>query len=215
MTETISFFILALVSLFTIINPFSTASVFHTISEGNTRAEKKYMAKKATITAIITLSLFTFLGSYILTFFGITLAAFKIAGGILILGVALKMIKGTGNRHLTTEKEEDHAIDKEDVSIIPLAIPMISGPGAMATVMVLKQEAEGNVALLSMIILAIITVCTTAYILLRNANAVDNYLGETGIKVTDKILGLIVLVIGVQFIINGLTTIITGWLQTI
>ena len=208
--EVISFFVATFISLFTIINPFSTASVFHTISAGNTKKEKYDMAKRATITAAIILIIFAFLGSYILHFFSVTIEAFKIAGGILVLSVGYRMIK-SGKKHFATEEEEDHAIDKEDVSIIPLAIPMLAGPGAMVTAIVLMEEAGKNATSIISIIAAIIIVCISAYILLLNSKYLERILGETGVRVTDKILGLIVLVIGVQFLINGISGLIPVW----
>jgi multiple antibiotic resistance protein len=206
----IAFFIAAFISLFTITNPFSTASIFHVLSKGNSKKEKKRIAKKSTITAAATLIIFAFFGHYILEFFSITIDAFKIAGGLLIFGVGYSMVKGS-REHFSNEKEAEHASSKEEISIIPLAIPMLSGPGAMVTSIVLMEEAMGSVGSVLSIILAIILVCILAYILLLKSNAIDKYLGETGVKVTDKILGLIVLVIGVQFVLNGLTGFVNLW----
>lgn len=200
--EAISFFVATFISLFTIINPFSTASVFHTIASGDSKEDKKYMARRAVITAMVCLIVFAFLGSYILHFFSITIEAFKIAGGLLVFVVGYGMIK-KGHEHFSTKKEEKHAVDKDDVSIIPLAIPMLSGPGALTVAIVLMEEAGTNVLDVVSIVFAIILVCLFAYFLLINANYLDRYLKETGKRVVDKLMGLIVLVIGVQFIING------------
>jgi len=211
MNEVVGFFIASFVSLFTIMNPFSTATVFHNISSGNTKAEKKFMAKRATVIAAVVLIVFTFLGAYILDFFSVTMEAFRIAGGILVFGVGYKMIS-TGKEHFSSDKEEKHAVDKEDVSIIPLAIPMLSGPGAMTTALVLMNDAGGEIFSVLSIILSILIVCVISYIALINANALDSFLGETGTRVTDKILGLIVLVIGIQFVINGVKALFTAWM---
>jgi|APSaa5957512576_1039674.scaffolds.fasta_scaffold19480_3 multiple antibiotic resistance protein len=210
MEEVISFFIAAFIALFTIMNPFSTALVFHSLSKGDSRKERIRTAKRASITAAVTLILFAFFGNYILDFFSVTIDAFKIAGGILIFGVGYSMVKGS-KKHFSTEKEEKHANTKEDISIIPLAIPMLSGPGAMVTAIVLMEGTKNHVFSALSIILAIILVCILSYIFLRKANSIDKYLGETGVKVTDKILGLLVLVIGIQFVLNGLTGVINLW----
>lgn len=210
MEGVITFLVTAFISLFTIINPFSTASVFHALSKGNTKKENRKIAKKATITAVIVLIFFVFLGDFVLKIFSISIEAFKIASGILVLGVGYGMLY-KGNRHFRTKEEEKHAKAKEDVSIIPLAIPMLSGPGAMATALVLMENAEGSIISIFSIILSIIVVCVIAYFLLIKAHTVDKYIGQTGINVIDKILGLIVLVIGIQFILSGLGGIVPNW----
>ncbi len=210
MKEICLFAISAFISLFTIINPFSTASVFHTITKGNNRKENKRIAKKACLTAIFVMIFFIFLGDYVLHFFSISLEAFKIASGLLVFGIGYKMIK-VGNRHVETKEEKKHAETKEDISIIPLAIPMMSGPGAIATALVLMESALGfasSLAIVSLVV-SIVLISAIAYFLLINAHALDKILGENGVRVIDKLLGLIVLVIGVQFIINGINGL--GW----
>jgi multiple antibiotic resistance protein len=210
MQEGITFLVAAFVSLFTIINPFSTASVFHALTKGNSKKQNKKIAKRATLTAIIVLILFVFLGDYILKIFGVSIEAFKIASGILVLGVGYGMIYN-GGKHFRNI-DEKHAREKEDISIIPLAIPMLSGPGAIATALVLMKSAEGNTISVLSILASIIIVCLIAYLLLIKAHSIDKYLGKTGISVIDKVLGLIVIVIGIQFIVSGLGGIVPTWL---
>jgi multiple antibiotic resistance protein len=199
----LTFFIVALTSLFVIINPFSTASVFLTITRGDSHAKKLLMARKAAITASIVLIVFTFIGVFILKFFSITVDAFRIAGGLLIGGVGWRMIKAK-REHLPSKKEKDDAIDKDDISIVPLAIPMMSGPGAIATVILLSSESSGIIDLLA-IVLASLLICLLSFFVLARADIFDKFFGDTGRRVLDRIMGLIVLVVGVQFIINGLS----------
>jgi len=203
------FFLGALSSLFTIVNPFSTAAIFPTITKGDSRKKKLEMARKASITAAVVLIIFALIGNYILSFFSITVEAFRIAGGILIASVGWRMLQSK-REHLRSEAEKKEAIAKEDVSIIPLAIPMLSGPGAMTTVLVLMREA-GSVTDKFGVIVASVIVCVTAYIILRQADRIYNYLGTTGTRIIERILGLIVMVVGVQFIINGLQSLIVSW----
>jgi multiple antibiotic resistance protein len=210
MEEIITFFVGAFVSLFVIINPFSTASVFHSLSKGNTSKKNKKIAKKAVIISIFVLIFFVFLGDSLLNIFGISIEAFKIASGILVLSVGYHMIY-TGKKHFRSEEEKKHAEEKEDISIIPLAIPMLSGPGAMATSLVLMETANKNPFSILSIILSIILVCVIAYFMLIKAHLIDRYVGKTGINVIDKILGLIVLVMGIQFILSGLGGIVPTW----
>jgi multiple antibiotic resistance protein len=207
--SSLAFFIAALTSLFVIVNPFSTVTVFLTIARGDSKKKKKLMAKRATVTGAAVLIIFALAGSYILGFFSITIEAFRIAGGILVASVGWSMIS-TGKKHLPTEKEKMHAIKKEDVSIIPLAIPMLAGPGSITTSIVLVSEATGILDIIS-ILIAIVIVMAVSYFVLIKGDTIDNFLGETGRRVADRIMGLIVMVVGVQFIINGVVGIVLGW----
>ena len=202
----ITHFGLAFSALFTIVNPFSTASVFLGITEGETKKKRIYMSKKATLSAFIILLIFAIAGNYILRFFGITIDAFMIAGGIIVSGIGLNMIHAKRQR-LHTEEEKKEAMDKEDVSIIPLAIPMLSGPGAITTSIVLMGNSSGLIEK-AIVILAIIFVCLISYVILSRADVLEKRVGTIGRRIIGRIMGLIVLVIGVQFIINGVISIL-------
>lgn len=205
----LAFFFAALSSVFTIVNPISTATIFVSITKGDTRKKKLQMAKKASITAAIVLIIFAFVGNFILGFFNITVEAFRIAGGILIVRVGLNMLNSK-ETELSSEVERKEAIKKDDISIIPLAIPMLSGPGAMTTAIVLMSEA-GSIFEVLFLVLAILIVCFMSYLILAEADLIQKYLGENGKKVVEKIMGLIVLVVGIQFIINGVGGLLTTW----
>ena len=205
----IAFFIAAFSSLFTIINPFSAATIFISITRFDSRRKKMAMARKACLTAAIVLVVFALAGNYILNFFGITVDAFRIAGGIIIGSIGLSMINAKRD-HLRTEKEKNEAVTKEDVSIIPMAIPILSGPGAMTTSLVLMREAN-SVIDAATLIFAIIIVCLLSYFILSRADYIGKYLGETGKHVTERIMGLIVLIVGVQFVINGIEGLLQAW----
>jgi multiple antibiotic resistance protein len=205
----ITLFIASFSALFTIINPFSTASIFLSITKGDKQEKRKFMARKATLTAAIVLVVFALLGNFILDFFSITVEAFRIAGGIIVSIVGIRMIYSK-REVLHTPKEKKEAVDKEDVSVIPLAIPMLSGPGAMTTVIVLMSESSDYVAK-GIVLFTILLVCFLSYLILSKASVIDKYLGETRRSVIDRIMGLIVLVVGVQFIINGIEGLVVQW----
>jgi multiple antibiotic resistance protein len=204
MEEVYLFAISAFISLFTIINPFSTASVFHTITK-NRGNNNKAVAKKACTTAVGIMIFFIFFGEYVLHFFSISIEAFKIASGLLVFAIGYKMIN-SGHRHVESDKEKKHAETKDDISIVPLAIPMMSGPGAIATGLVLMESAleMGSVVAVASLVMSVVVIMIIAYFLLINAHVLDKVLGENGVRVIDKLLGLIVLVMGVQFVINGI-----------
>lgn len=205
----ISFFIVAFVSLLTIVNPLSTTSVFLTITAGDSEKRRKNMAKRAAFVGAIILIVFALIGTYILSFFSITIDAFRIAGGILIAGVGLRMVRAK-RRHLKTKKEESEAKRKEDISIIPLAIPMTAGPGSMTTAIALMSESS-SLQQSSLVILAIIVVSIITYFVLSRSTYIAKKLGETGQKVSERIMGLIVMVVGVQFIVNGVYGVLLSW----
>jgi multiple antibiotic resistance protein len=195
-------------ALFTIVNPFSTASVFLTIARNNSKEEKRLIVKKACITAGLVLILFAVLGNFLLNFFGITIDAFRVAGGIIIVSIGYKMLHA-GKVDFNTDKQKKEAISKEDISIIPLAIPMLSGPGAITTTLVLMGKVT-NLIEVGLLFSAIIIVIFLSYFIISRADAVDKFIGENGKNVIDKVMGLIVLVVGVQFVINGITSILQG-----
>ena len=205
----VAFFIVAFSSLFTIINPFSAAPLFLSITRYDSKQKKVAMARKASFTAAIVLIVFALAGNYILNFFDITVDAFRIAGGIIIGSIGLSMINAKRD-YLHTENEKKEAVSKEDVSIIPMAIPMLSGPGAMTTSLVLMREAN-SVIDAATLIFAIIIVCLLSYFILSRADYIGRYLGETGKHVSERIMGLIVLVVGVQFVINGIEGLLQAW----
>ena len=202
----IGFFLAAFSALITIMNPFSTASIFLTITKKETLADRRAIARKACLSAALVLLTFALAGNLILFFFGITVDAFRIAGGILITKVGFGMLKSMNDGNVDIVPQA--ATKKEDVSLIPLAIPMLSGPGAMTAAIVLMGETGGitggNIILVGALILAIITASTISYFVLRESISLQKFIGPNEQMVIDKILGLIVLVMGIQFIINGL-----------
>jgi multiple antibiotic resistance protein len=209
--ETWQFFIFAFTSIFTIVNPVSAAFTFLTITEGDTKEKRRSMAKKAAIVCAAILIVFAFAGPFILKFFNITVDAFRIAGGILITKVGLEMVRNKpryfGKDEHVAEKE---AIEKDDISIVPMAIPLLSGPGAMTTAIVLMQQAQGA-GQVSLLMFSILFTGLASFFILYYSHFIDGYLGHNGKNVVERIMGLIVLVIGVQFFINGFEGVLTTW----
>ena len=203
-----AFLVAAFMSIFTIVNPFSTASVFLGLAGHETHAHRVALAKRACIAAASLLITFALLGSTILTFFSITIDAFRIAGGLLIAAVGWQMVRATRER--LDEEGRQEALSRQDISIVPLAIPLLSGPGSITTVLILASEAPEPFGVL-LIIAAIIAVCLVSYFVLSRADVVVRYIGETGADVIEKVMGLIVMVVGVQFMINGVRSLLMAW----
>ncbi|MBU1199160.1 MAG: MarC family protein [Nanoarchaeota archaeon] len=196
----------AFMGLFAIINPFSTGLVFLGLTSNDSEQRKKFLAKKASILCMIIMFLFMISGSLIFKIFSISIEAFQIAGGLLVAKVGFDML----NPKLKSEQSEDEhkeSKQKKDISLIPLAIPMLSGPGAITTGIVWMSQATGMWNKIGLLVIILI-ISAIAYIVLRNAKYLKKVLGTTGTNVIERLMGLIVLVMGIQFIINALRTLI-------
>ena len=211
-TEALTFFVFAFTSLITLVDPIGFAPVYLSLVDGMSREEKKRVAKKGTITALMVLISFWLLGRVIFSVFGITVHAFRIAGGILFFKVGMEMLEAKISRRRSTPAEEAEAGEKEDIGYTPIGIPLIAGPGAITSVMILSAEATDHLHK-GMLLLAIILVMTITYITFIMADKLTQRFGRTGLRIMQRIMGLILMVMAVQFIINGLDPLIKGWLQ--
>jgi multiple antibiotic resistance protein len=190
-------------TVFSIVDPFAAVPVFLGLTNNQTKDERSGTALRASLTTFVVLSLFGLAGSIIFDFFSITLPAFKIAGGILLFNVGLDMMRAQPSKTRSTAEEREEAETKEDVGLIPLGLPLLSGPGAIATVMVLsgKQTSmEGRIALES----AVLVVSVLTFLVLRSATLLARVLGKTGMNVIGRIMGLILAALAMQFVLDGL-----------
>ena len=199
------FVILAFSSLFSVINPIEAAPIFVSMTQG-APGERRRIAVRACLAAALILTLFALTGGAIFGLFGITLPAFQIAGGILFTTMGLTTLKSDDR------PDRAEVAPKGDPSIVPLGMPLIAGPGAISTVMVLVGQArdEGHRMALAVAIGA--NILLTLLILLA-APAIVSRIGETGQRIVSKIMGLITAVIGVQFVLNGVETVALGILK--
>jgi multiple antibiotic resistance protein len=170
------------------------------------------MAKRAAWTCLVVLTGFAAAGKLIFRLFGITLPAFKIAGGVILLLIGLDMLRARRSQTKETPSEAEEGAEKEDVGIIPLGVPMLAGPGAISTVMVLiggKPDWWYGIP----VFLAIVIVSLVSYWILAGADRVRQHLGETGIRILTRLMGLMLTAIAVQFMLNGLADV--GLVKTI
>lgn len=197
------------IAIFAIVNPVTAMPVFLVLTEGDTMQRRNQQAFKASIYMTGILLSFLFGGTYIISFFGISLEGIRIAGGLMIMSWAFSMLNPKeGGRKLSDEDEAD-AKEKLDVSFSPLAMPLLSGPGSIAVVLSFASQdlSFTNYALIT----AAIVLCSLgAYIVLRIAPQFVKLLGKTGMAAFTRMMGFIALAIGVQFIINGIRPIIAG-----
>ncbi len=202
----IKFSLFAFTSIFFLVDPFAVIPSFLAITLDADESERRGMARRAAWTCFIVLTSFALAGSLIFKLFGITLPAFKIAGGIVLLFIGLDMLQARRSATNETEGEKQEGREKEDVGVIPLGIPMLAGPGSISTVMVLMGEsgAEGWWQTIPVFV-AIAVTAFASYAVLAGADRVRKYLGETGIRIMMRFMGLLLVAVAIQFVINGLT----------
>lgn len=192
-------------SLFSVVNPLTAMPVFMSLTEQNTADEKAKMARKASVYMFCILAVFLFVGTYILSFFGISLSGIRIAGGLVIMRAGFSMLNPeTGGRKLT-RKDKEAAMDKEDVSFSPLAMPLLSGPGSIAVVIGFGSQASGPVDFIIHTV-AIFLIALLAWSIMRVSPWLSKAIGRSGMTATTRMMGFIALAIGVQFVINGIAS---------
>lgn len=207
MTEVVQFAVLAFTSLIAIVNPLGAIPMYVAMTASYTPEHRRVTLRRAVVTALLLLFAFTLVGTYILRFFGITTEAFQIAGGIIFFGIGWDMLQARRSRVKTTQEEEDESAQKEDVGIIPLGIPTLAGPGAITTVIALNGQAD-SVLESAMVYLGIVITLLLTWITLAAAPVVTRRMGQTGMNVFTRLMGLLVTVVGAQFVINGSTTVV-------
>jgi len=211
--NTTAFLILSFSSLFAVIDPLGVIPFFSGLTSGMKHRQKRKVLAKALVTAFFVLLVFAAAGHQLLELFGITVDAFRIAGGVIFFGIGLDMLQSkprrwnTGIGRAYAKDVELSADEDDDPSITPLAIPMIAGPGSITTVMVLTPQAPGHLGL-PLVMGAVLANLLLAGAILMGADAVLAKLGSTGMKVIEKLMGLLVTVIAVQLMINGITPVI-------
>ena len=193
----------AFATLFVVIDPIGLAPIFVALNQGVEPQKRKAIGVRACIIAFVVLALFGFFGESVLGFAGISMPGFQIAGGALLFLTALEMLfELRANRRSSTGDEIDD--DDRDPSVFPLATPLIAGPGAIASVILLTNEAQGNLLQQISVILVMGAVVFTAFILFMLAGLMERALGQTGILVVSRVLGMLLAALAVQFILNGL-----------
>jgi multiple antibiotic resistance protein len=206
MADDLQFATLAFTSLLAILNPLSAVPVFVAMTAHYDRGHRAATLRRAIFTAFVVMCTFALLGSAILQFFGITTYAFQIAGGIIFFGIGWDMLHARRSRVKTTEEEESESAAKTDIGIIPLGMPSLAGPGTITTVIALQSQADTFGESVS-IYVVILLVALIAWMVLAAAPFAIRKLGQTGMNVFTRIMGLLVMVVGAQFVINGVTVV--------
>jgi len=198
------YILLAISSLFVIIDPIATVPAFLAMTPHGPPQQRIRMARVACLVATVILLLFATTGKLVFNFFGITIPAFQIAGSIVLLLVALDMLRGRRSAVQETTEETDAGAAKEDIAVTPLAVPMLAGPGAITTAVLLHNRAEGNFTLQAALCLCIVGVCLASYLILSWSARGAQWLSPIAMRVTNRIMGLLLAAVAVQFMIDGL-----------
>ncbi|MBR9990385.1 MAG: MarC family protein [Gemmatimonadetes bacterium] len=204
---TLQFAILSFTSLLAIVNPLGAIPLYVALTAQYTKEQRRATLRRAITTGFGVLIVFALAGTYILEFFGITRQAFQVAGGILFFAVGWDMLQARRSRVKTTEEEESESTHRDDVGIIPLGLPTLAGPGAITTVIALNGQAR-SVLDSAAVYVAIVLVLAICWLTLTAAPMLTRRMGQTGMNVMTRLMGLLVMVIGAQFVINGATTVV-------
>lgn len=210
MMAALTFGVLSFSSLLTIIDPIAAAPLFVALTDGADAERRRKTALKACAVSLGLLVVFAVAGGLIFRLFGITIDAFRIAGGILFFAMAMPMLTGA-ERQAPEDGEAAHA---GDPSIVPLGMPIIAGPGAISTVMVLMGQSASTLEAISLIVAIVGVISVTAAFLIVSPGLV-RFIGKSGIHVVTQVMGLIMCVIGIQFIINGLRPVVIDILSSV
>jgi multiple antibiotic resistance protein len=195
--------LLIFTSVFFIVDPFAVIPTFLAMTARDTPPQRRAAARRGAWTCAIALIAFALAGSLIFKIFGITIGAFKIAGGVLIGLNALDMVQARRSQQRETAVETAEGIQKDDVSIMPLGVPMLAGPGAISTVMVLALGAKSVAATVTLYVSIVLTSVIT-YFVLSAASLLERRLGQTGMRILTRLMGLVLCAIAIQFIIDGI-----------
>ena len=201
--EDFKFAIVALSAVFFVIDPLANVPIFLSITASFSPAQRKRVAARAAFATWLVLCVFAVAGGLIFKAFGISLGAFKIAGGLMLLLMSIDMMRAQPSPTRSTPEEQTESIARDDVAIMPLAIPMLAGPGAIATVMVLMSRAAWHPIRTTAVLLAVTLTCVVTWLLMRSAARAEKLLPKTLLRALERVMGLLLAAVAVEFIAGG------------
>lgn len=199
-----AFFLSAVVTLFIVIDPIALAPIFISITASMPESQRYNVARRAVCVAATIMAVFALAGRPLLQALGISINAFYIAGGILLFLIAIDMLLARPSRTRETPEEAAESLTAADVSVFPLAIPIMSGPGSMATIVLLISEADGDVGKVVSVVAGLVLALAASYVVMRLSGPLMAALGRTGVAVTGRVMGVILAAFAVQFVLNGI-----------
>jgi multiple antibiotic resistance protein len=202
MTNTVESLLTILIPLLIIMDPLGNLPFFLLFTEKNTQDERRRMAGIAALTACLILVFFGLTGDFILRFFGVGLPAFQLAGGFIFFVYALQMLQLIPSGLKTSSEEEQEGVEKANAALVPLATPLLAGPGAITAVLV-RQQAQGGFQPVSLLVAAILIACVIVYLVFHFSERIIRTIGVGGIRVMTRLMGLLLSVLAVQFMVSG------------
>jgi multiple antibiotic resistance protein len=203
MKPLLQFSLVAFTSIFALVDPFAAVPTFLVMTAHTVPGRRRYTARRAAWTCFLVLSIFALAGPLIFQMFGITLPAFKIAGGVILGLIGLDMLRARRSQTKETPGEAEEGAEKEDAGITPLGVPMLAGPGAMSSVTVLMSQ-NPDWPHRAIVLAAVSTASLVSFLVLAAGDRVGSYLQETGIRILSRLMGLLLTAVAVQFILDGL-----------
>ncbi len=199
----LKFAVVALSAMFFVIDPIANVPVYLTITSSFGEDQRKRVAARGAFAAWVLLCVFAAAGGLIFQAFGISLGAFKIAGGLMLLLMSIDMMRAQPSRTRTSTEEQDESREREDIAIFPLATPMLAGPGAIATVMVLMSRAAWHPVATISVFTAVTVTCAVSWLLMRSAAHAERWLPKTLLRALERIMGLLLAAVAVEFVAGG------------
>lgn len=214
--DLLTFAFVSFSAVFVVVDPFAAVPFFLALTAGDDAASKRDTARRAALAAGGVLTGFALTGAVVFRVLGISMGAFKIAGGVLLLIMAVDMLRTRPSEARITAGEVESGVAQEDVAIVPLAMPLLAGPGSIATVVVLMGRARSaHVVHVLMVLAAVLLTALVAYLILRGAVQVDRVLGKTGLNILERASGLLLAAIAIQFMIDGIGESLPGLIQRV
>jgi multiple antibiotic resistance protein len=202
--DLLTFTLLTLSSIIIIVNPLGATLIYVSLTTNLDRAQKDVVAKDSCRFALIVLLSVAVLGAFILQLFGVSLEAFRIAGGILLFGIGMEMVYAKTSRTKLTATEKYESRENDDIALMPIAIPMIAGPGAITTTIVLMNEAGAmHLVAYGIVLAAIIFSIAITYFMMKNSDYIMTKVGQREYRAINRLMGMLLIAIAVQFIVNG------------
>jgi multiple antibiotic resistance protein len=203
--DMVTFTLLSLSSLLIIINPLGATLTFVSLTSSLGPADRKNIAVESCRYALVILLGFALAGGIILQLFGITIEAFRIGGGILLFVIGMEMVYARTSRTKLTATEKYESMETEDIAVTPLAIPMIAGPGAITTTIVLMNEGTGSLTQIAVILISIGIAILVTYFMMARSDLIVSRIGQKEFRAINRLMGMLLIAIAVQFVITGLT----------